>query len=797
MIPEQFVGIDTPRPEGSEKAAGKARYIQDISSPGMLFGKIKFSEYAYARIKSIDISKAEKLPGVKTVLTGYNTPEIRMGFLKDNYVLKKDIVRHFRDEVAAVAAVDMETAERAIELIEVEYEPLAGVFSPEEALAEGAPLLHESTARGIPVTSNVVPMSFRHLSGDLEKAKDASRTIVTGEYSTQLMQHSCMGTSGCIAEFDMHNNLTIHAKTQIPFLAQKDFSEALLALGLKGKSVRVVVPALGGAFGSGLDTHVYEYISILLAFKSSHPVKITYDRHEEFSNLSPRQSARIKISQGCDEQGKLTFREMEILQDNGPYVSWGATYPSVMMVSGTSLYRVPSVNFDSKLVYTNNTYCQAMRGYGSPEATWAIECNLDELATTAGIDPLEIRRINCNQPNEITPMKLQVSTCGLKDCMENATRKIDWHADRPAKEPHKKRGVGIASLCHVGGSARVYRSDASGIIIKLDDFGYVNVYTGGVEIGQGYHSALTIGISEYLGVLQEKIRIVQVDTDTCPWDVGTHASRGAFSGLNAAKLAVEKARNKIFELAEEIYPQEVKKNLAKLLRKNPEYVPPELDVEAAAKSGNFELKNSVVYLKNAPDEDWLKLDLARLLRAVHYRGGGQLLTFEAVYDPPNELPDWKRGVGNMSSTYAYGTHTAEVEVDTETGEVTILKYVASHDVGRVLNPQTLKGQVYGSIAQGIGNALYEEILCKDGKILNPGFTDYKIPTAKEMNFPIELDFVETHDEFGPFGAKGIGECGMIPIAPAIANAIYDAVGVRMRDLPMTPEKILKKLKEKS
>ncbi|NQU63271.1 MAG: molybdopterin-dependent oxidoreductase, partial [SAR324 cluster bacterium] len=359
MVPDQYIGKETPRPEGSEKAAGKARYIQDISSPGMLYGKIKFSEYAHAEIKSIDISKAEKLPGVKAVITGYNTPEVRMGFLKDNFALKKNIVRQFRDEIAAVAAVDMETAARAIELIEVEYNPLPGIFTLDEALAEGAPILHQTNARGISLNSNVVPVSFQHQSGNLEEGKNTANYIATGEYSTQLVQHSCMGTAGCIAEFDMHNNLTIWAKTQIPFLAQKDFSEALKAMGLKGKSVRVLVPAVWGAFGTGLDTHVYEYISILLAYKTSRPVKIVYDRREEFSNLSPRQSTHIKISQGCDKNGKLTFRDVHVLQDNGAYVSWGATIPSVMLVAATSLYRVPNVNFDSKLLYTNNTYCQA------------------------------------------------------------------------------------------------------------------------------------------------------------------------------------------------------------------------------------------------------------------------------------------------------------------------------------------------------------------------------------------------------------------------------------------------------
>ena len=788
----QYIGKETPRPDAPDKAAGKAHYIHDLQLPGMLHGKIKFSDHPHARIKHIDTSKAGRLSGVRGVITANNSPEVRLGFLRDNFALKKDKVRQYRDEIAAVAAIDPDIAEEAVELIKVEYEPLPGLFSPREAKKKGSPLIHETNAQGRPRTDNLVPLRFHHESGDLDAGKRAAKYVAEGEFSTPRVQQCCMGTAGCIAEFDMNSNLTVWAKTQIPFLAQRDFNRALSDMGLHDKNTRIIVPTLGGGFGTGLDTHAYEYIAILLAFQTGQPVKIIYTRDEEFAYLSPRQSSTTKITQGCDQNGKLTFREVEVLQDNGAYTSWGATYPSVMMMPATSLYRVSNVYFNAQLVYTNNTYCQAMRGYGNPEHTWALESNLDELAGEAGIDPYEFRIINCNKPKETTPMGLKVSTCGLKECLETVAKKLDW---KKKNKKDKCRGKGMASLVHVGGGARIYRSDASGLILKLDDFGNVNAYHGGVEMGQGLHSVLTLGIAEALGVRPEKVFINPLDTSTCPWDVGTHASRGAFMACNAAILAANKLRDRIFKLAEELFPHEAEKNLEKFREKNPGYKPPDYDFVKAAKRERFDLKDGSIFIKDAPREPWLSLDLGKLLRAIHFRTQGQMLTTEVFYDPPNELPDFAKGFGNISATYAYGTQGAEVEVDTETGEVRILRMVAAHDVGKVLNPPALKGQIYGALAQGIGYALYEELQSQKGKILNPNFRDYKIPSAQEMNFPVDLEFIETNDSFGPFGAKGVAEPGLVPTAPAIANAIYNAVGIRIRDLPITPEKILSALKK--
>jgi len=795
MTEYSFIGTEAPRPDAPDKAAGKALYIHDLVRPGMLYGKIKFSKYAHAKIKHIDTSKAEKLPGVHAVITGYNTPEIRIGFIRDNFALKKDKVRQFRDEVAAVAAIDPDIAEEAVDLIKVEYEELPAVFTPEDALKEGAPLIHEVDSRGRPKSDNVVPVPWKFVAGDVEKTKQEAAFFAEDHFQTPLIQQSCLGTAGSIAEFDLNNNLLIHTKTQIPFLAQNDFNRALAAMGLKGKNTRVIVPAIGGSFGTGLDTHSYEYISILLAYKTGRPVKIVFNREEEFTALSPRQPTKSHIIQGCDKDGKLTFREIRMILDNGAYTSWGATTPSVMMLPISSLYRVPNVFYETKIVYTNNTYCQAMRGYGNPQGTWPIESNIDQLAEAAGIDPYEFRMINSNIPNETSPMGLKISTCGLKDCLKTVGEKLDWKEKR-GKGRGKSRGVGMASLLHVGGAARVYRSDGTGIIMKLDDFGNVSVITGGVEMGQGFDASLTLAAAEALGVTPDKITIISGDTATCPWDVGTHASRGAFTACNAAIMAADKAREKIFHLASEHFMRRVHSKLKKQKKKDPDFEIPELDYEKMFDPSEFDMKKNYIFLKEDPDNPFLRVTLEEILRAAHYKEQGTMIATEAFYDPPNENIDPRTSRGNISATYSFGTQGAEVEVNLETGKVKVLQFVAAHDVGKVINKQTIMGQIYGGVVMGIGYALSEEYKTEKGKNLNPNFLDYKILSAPDVDFPIHVECIETNDKEGPFGAKGVGEPGLVPTAPAIANAVYDAIGVRIKDLPITPEKILAALKEK-
>ncbi len=754
---EQFpsVGQRIPKKDAPQKVIGSAQYIQDMKLPGMLFGKILYSPHPHARIVSIDTSRAEKLAGVRAVLTGDRIPPFKFGFMKDNPPLKSGKVLSTRDEVAAVAAVSPDVAAEALRLITVEYEPLPGLFTPADAMESGAPILHEG------MKSNLLKLPWKLVAGDLDDAKKRSAFVVEDTFSTQWVTHCCLGTSGCIAHFDTNNNLTMYSNTQIPSLAQKDYLDALTAFGMTNRKVRIVQSMIGGAFGSKLDTYAYEYIAILLALATRKPVKIVFSREEEFFATSPRQCTITKISQGCTEDGMLTFREMDMILDNGAYTSWGATTPSVMMLPISSLYRVPAINYRARCVFTNNTYSQAMRGYGNPQATFAIESSLDQLAEASGMDPYEMRLKNCNRPGDTTPQNFRITSCGMKECIEEVATRLKW---KERTDSHDGRGVGMASLIHVGGGARVYKSDGCGTIIKMDDFGKVDVFTGATDMGQGSETVIAQIVAETLGLPVDDITVVNNDTDICPWDVGAHASRTTFVAGNAALGAARKMKDQILAVA------------SKALSEEKEY----LDL----KGGQiFSVRNSEK-----------TISLTKILRTAHYSSGGTMFMSEYFYDPPNENFD-KDFKGNLSVSYAYGAHGAEVHVDRETGQVRILRYIAAHDVGKAINPMMLEGQIYGGGLMGIGYALGETMVYDKGHLKNGNFLDYKVLTAMDVP-PVEAVIVETDEQDGPFGAKGIGEPGLVPTAPALANAIYDAVGVRIKDLPITPEKILRALREK-
>ncbi len=786
MQQKNFIGKRLAKMDAPEKISGKASYINDLSVPNMLFGKIKRSQHAHAIIKNIDISRAEKLPGVKAILTRDSNPapDFKIGFIQDNPPIKDDKVRQFRDEVAAVAATSTEIAAAACDLIKVEYEPLPGVFDPITAAAADAPLIHEFDFRGNPIKNNSLPVKWQISDGDLEEQKKRSKHIVSGTYKTGWAHHCCLGVAGIIAEFDYQKNLKVQMPTQIPFLVQNDLNKLLLALGLKNKNTRVISPTIGGAFGNKLDTHCYEYIAVLLAFMAGRAVKIMFDREEEFIGMAPRQPTIIKITQGCDENGLLTFREAEAILDNGAYTSWGATVPSVMYVPMTSLYRVPAVSFTASCVYTNNIFSQAFRGYGNPQATFAIESSMDELAEKAGIEPLEMRLLNSNRPNETTPMGLKVTSCGMSECIETVKKKLDWNKPRP-----KNRGVGIATLTHVGGGARIYKSDGHGMILKMDDFAKVSIMTGAVEIGQGSETSIAQTVAEIVGILPEDITVIRHDTATCPWDVGTHASRQMFLSCKAAIRCASDAKARILDFAASFMEDEIRRKN----RKNKDFADDLLPL--LHDPDNLAIVKRRIYLKDHPKRSDYSLPIDTILRRGHFQGGknGDMVITHAFYEPDTNMMHPKTSKGNISETYVFAAHGVEVEVDPETGRVEILNFVAAHDIGRAINPMLVEGQIYGGVIQGVGYALMEEMISEKGKILNPDFLDYKIPTMMDT-FPLEIALIETPDPHGPFGAKGIGEVGIIPVAPAIANAIYDAVGIRLSEIPFTCERVLAEIK---
>ena len=753
MTEYSYIGKRVPKPDARFKAAGAAVYASDLKLPGMLYGAILRSEYPHAEIISIDISEAEKLPGVKAVITADDSPKIPFGYGKDNYALKFGRVKSRGDEIAAVAAVDEMTARKAVSLIQVEYKELPGVFDTFDALKDGAPQLHEQYPGNIST-------EYKYDYGDIEKGFAEADYITEGRFDLPFQAHCCLGSCACVAEWSLDGRLTMNSPTQVPFLYQKDMAEVL---GISGSQVRVIQPTIGGGFGSKLDLYPYEIIAALLAKKAGKPVKIEYTREEEFRYSPPRPPMTIDMKTGASKDGRITARQAKLYCDNGAYNSWGNVTPVISMQTVSSLYHVENILFEAVVVYTNNPYGSAMRGFGNPEATLAVEVQMDELAEMIGMDRLKFRLLNSNRPGDVTPQKMEFTSCGMPECLEISAEKIRLSEKRTGNGI-KARGTGIAAGLHVGGGARIYRSDGCGCYIKVDDFGHATLVTGSTEIGQGSDAVLVQMVAETLSLPVENVSIKNEDTDTSPWDVGVHASRTTFIAGNAAVKAALDAKRQILEFASEFTRTPV---------------------------DNLDLKNGMIYMVDDPSKT---LPLGKVIRARHFKEHGDFIIGKFFYDPPTVMQD-KHWDGNISATYGFGAQAVEVEVDKETGVVKILKVVAAHDVGRVINPMTLEGQIEGGLAQGIGYALTEQIQLQNGRVMNPNYADYKIMTTVDQP-KLEIVFIETNDPEGPFGAKGVGEMPLVPTAAAISNAVYDAVGVRLRSLPMTPEKVLKALKEK-
>ena len=762
------IGRRLPKLDAPAKASGRAIYTHDVRLPGMLHGKILYSAHPYAEIVRIDTSKAERLPGVKCVLTGADNPPHKLGYGKDNTPFKGETVLSLRDEVAGVVADDVEVAEEALALIEVAYRPLAAVFTVEEALARGAPLLHPD--RG----SNLF-QDYRYEHGDLKAGEAESDFIEQAEYSLPYVTHACMETTAIVADFDPRGRLTLWSPTQIPFLLQRDLSEAL---GIPGSHIRILQTIVGGAFGKGLDIYPFEPIAALMARKAGKPVRLAFSRREEFTATPVRQPADVRIRAGVRKDGKITFRDVHASLDIGAYVSWGTVTPLVMMETTASLYQVPHVRFAADCVYTNNPITGAMRGYGNPQSTFFIETMMDRLADAVGMDPVEFRILNANEPDTVTPQGLVITSCGMKECLQAVASSADGgpssadaedaslppQALRPglssAGSPTTlRRGIGFAATLNVGGGARIYRSDGCGAIIKVDDFGHVTLITGSTEIGQGSETILAQIVAETLGVDPNDIDVINDDTHIKPWDVGVHASRTTFIAGNAARMAALEARAQIFETA------------AKLLDANP------TDLSSA---------NGMVMVRG--DEN-RSLPLGKVIRRRHFQAGGDVIFGKGWYDPPTQLVDKDTYKGNISAAYGFGAQMAEVEVDMATGLVRVLRLVSANDVGRAINPMAVEGQLEGGAQMGLGYALSEELIVKEGRVLNPDFLDYRLFTSADMP-AIETIIIETDDPQGPFGAKGVGEMGGTPTAAAIANAIFDATGLRLTQLPITPHRLL-------
>lgn len=752
---KKYTVIDTPvhNIDGIAKVTGRAKYTFDVTLPNMLHGKILRSPHPHAKILNIDTSKAEALNGVKAVVTGKDTLGVRQGIwrrykeLCDEEILARSKVRYIGEPVAAVAAVDEDTAEEALDLIEVEYEPLPGVFEPLEAIKEGAPQLHEHAERNINVT--------RHIEwGDVDEGFKKADYVREDWFRCSSQAHVCMETHGAVASFIPEGKLTVWTSTQSHYYIQ-----VLLAgvLDLKENDIRVISRYTGGGFGSKFELDSAQFCSSLLSMKLCKPVKIILTREEEFMATKRRTPMFYYVRAGVKKDGTFLAKEARVFTEGGAYTAMGATALYLTGFFQTFPYVWPSYRYDGYRVYTNTAPTSAMRGFGAPQATFTAETQIDLIADELGIDPIEIRRKNGMYPGYEVPGQAYIQSCGLSQCLDKIE---DWVKSRGKLPPN--RGIGIAAYGFMSGGIFNWFDTPyafSSALVQVNIDGKVDLYIGSQDMGQGSNTTMAMICAEELGVHVEDIRLHMGDTDKCPVDLGAWGSRETLMQGNAVKRAAAEAKRQIMEFA-----------VAKM---TPNIV------------YDLDIKDRWVHLIARPERGLSYFDVVK--EAIRGKDGQPIIA-RGHYTPHRK--------GMISPAYSFGVQAVEAEVEPETGKITLKHCATAHDCGQVINPLGVKGQLEGAIAMAAGYGFTEDLPMDEGKILNPNLVDYKLLRATEMP-ETEVVEVETYEPEGPFGAKEAGEGLTNPTAGALSNAVYHATGVSIKNLPITPEKVLEALREKN
>lgn len=756
---QKLIGTSMRKVEGLSKSTGRATYTDDIVLPGMLHGKILRSPHPHARIVSIDVSAAADLEGVHAAITGRDMPT-RYGIIPwtpDEYPLCVDRVRYIGDGVAAVAAVDEDTAIRALDLISVEYEVLHPFLDPHEAAeADGStPYVHEPKKEGW--NGNVTKMV--HLEfGDVDELMDESDVVIEGEYLFEGTTHAPIEPHCAIGQWDGVGHLTVWSATQVPHYLHRELARVL---ELDQAQVRVLQPLVGGAFGGKSEPFDLEFCVGKLAMITGRPVKILYTREEVFYSHRGRHPFHMKYRTGATSDGKLTSVDAKILLDGGAYASFGlvTTYYSGQLLCAP--YEMPAYRFDSKRVYTNKPACGPKRGHGSVQPRFAFEIQLDKLAERLGIDPIEFRRRNFIGENTRTINELRITSNGFLECLDAVQRASGWNEKFRAMP--FGRGIGVAGSTYISGTNYpIYPNEMpqSAVQMQIDRSGRVAVFSGASEIGQGCDSVVAYIAAEELGVPLEWVRVLRGDTDFTPVDLGAYSSRVTFMLGNAAIDAAKKLKTMVQQA---------------------------VAAEWEVKAGEVLLADG--YAVWAPDTS-RQMPIAEAFNLAEAEFG--TLGSTGWYNTPKDVHgDYRGGTIGASPAYSFTAHAAEVDVDVDTGIVEVKKIWVAHDCGRALNPVLVEGQMEGSAYMGFGEALMEEQLYKDadhgraGLHNGPSLLDYRIPTSLDTP-ELESLIVESIDPEGPYGAKEAGEGPLHPSIPAIANAIYDAIGVRMDRLPFSP-----------
>jgi CO/xanthine dehydrogenase Mo-binding subunit len=765
------IGKTFRRLDYESKVSGAAQYLADMQLPGMCHGRILRSPLPHARIKKIDASAALRVPGVVAVTTRddivhddgiepYYGP-----VFKDQTIVAVEKVRHVGDPVAAVAAVSADAAEEALRAIEVEYEELPAVLGLEDALGQNPVLVHDSVripesgfadlAEIRPIDGTNICTHFKLNRGDVQHGFAASDRIFEDTFTLPATQHSFLETHACIASVDPGGRITVWATTQNPFVVRTQLAHIFK---LPVAKVRVVVPYLGGGYGGKVYPKV-EPITVALALKARRPVRLVLSRDEVFYTIT-KHAASIRMKTGVKKDGTLMARECEIYLDTGAYAEIGPRVAKKSGYTAAGPYKIPHLKIDSYSIYTNKPPAGAFRGFGVSQSAWAVESQMDIIAAALEIDPIELRKRNGYDEGDKFVTDETLRAIGLKSCIDEVARSIGWEKKssnratvQRSADQTIKTGKGIACMIKA-----TITPSISCAVVKLNEDASLSIYAGTVEMGQGSETTLAQIAGKELGISMERIQVLGVDTDVVPYDLTTSSSRSTFHMGRAVQLAAE----------------QIKQQLRRIVAS--EYGVPEDQVSFV--DGKIRLPESTL--------DYADVMFKRFgMQGGTLVGDGQLKT-----SVKNEF-----GEKSTSAFWFLAAGAAEVAVDTETGKIELLKYASAVDVGKAISPLGCRQQLGGAAITGIGQALFEEIAYDNGQLINPNFIDYVLPSLGDMPAVIDSIAVEVPDPNGPFGAKGIGESALIPVAPAIANAIYHACGARIKDLPIKPEKIFLALEE--
>lgn len=761
------VGRSVPRVDGPAKVKGEAIYTGDMTLPGMVYGKIKrCTEYAHAKIKKIDCSKALELPGVLAVLTGDEAPN-KWGIVPQSAnetALAVGKVRFYGEGVAAVAAIDEETAEAALDLIEVEYEPLPVLLDPSESMARADEvLIHEDRPKNILHEGDQV-------YGDVDKAFAQCAYVLEREFKTNYPQHGFLEPHSAVASYDTQSGqLHLWASSQVPHYLHRQMS---IVLEMPMSKIRVTLPAVGGGFGGKGEAASSEFVACLLSRKIGRPVKVTYERNEVFMTNKGRHPCHMKLKIGLDKDGYIQAVDFDNTLDKGAYAGWGVV---VMFYTASMIhlpYKVPNARFRGRSVFTNKPSTGAMRGLGGVQPRFAMECMLDEMAETMGVNPYELKMKNSVESGYTAINNMHVPHTEYKRCLQTAVEKSGY-LEKRGKLPFGK-GIGMAGGYYISGTAytlyQAYKPHTT-VLLRVDTEGGVTLHCAAADIGQGCNTVMAQMAAEALGIHYEDVHVVSGDTETGTFDLGSFASRLTYASGVAIKMAAEEINQKLKEVAGGM---------------------------VGCRADQLMIKDHKIYSLFEPKKTiaWEKVV------DVYTNSVGSLAAI-GHFSPPRrkgiDLISGNRVQGaniGHSPTFGFSCQVHEVEVDVETGRVYVKKVTEAGDCGTPVNPMSVDGQVEGSIVFNMGAALYENMLVNEkGKLLNPNFHDYKVPTAMEMP-EMDTNIVDSYDPTAPFGVKETGEGAVQPTFPAITNAIYDAIGVRFYEVPITPEKILKALQEK-